>query len=171
MSKADQVAWFVAQLKPGGLNRAVLNLQKQGFGVFSPAQRASRVKSRKALADRKPLFPGYLFVSFDPADSGWATINNTRGVARLVLNDPRHPVPLPRQLVAGLMARCDATGLLRPPENLGAGDRIRVLAGPFAEYVTLIEEMQEDDRIGVLIDLMGRQVRTALPRSGVEKLD
>lgn len=163
-------AWFVAQLKPGGLNRAMLHLKRQGFTTFCPAQRVGHLASARNPDRRRPLFSGYLFVSFDPDEPGWAAINNTRGVARLVLNDPRDPAPLPGTLIAGLMARCDATGLLLAPENLDAGDRIRVLAGPFAEYVTRIEEMKEGDRIGVLIDLLGRQVRTALPRSDVEKL-
>jgi transcriptional antiterminator RfaH len=64
---------------------------------------------------RTPLFPGYLFVSFDPANASWSTINNTCGIARLILNHPHKPSPLPSSLMAGLKARCDADGLLLPP--------------------------------------------------------
>jgi hypothetical protein len=60
---------------------------------------------------------------------------------------------------------------LLPQRNLSVGDRIRVLAGPFADLVTTIETLPGPARIGVLIDLMGRKVRTSLPHDQVEKLD
>ena len=171
MTHSPDNPWFVAQLRPQGLTRAIDHLHRQGFETFTPELAATTVKAGKHRQTRKPLFPGYLFVSFDPMAHGWTAINATRGIARLILNDPRKPAPLPAELMAGLMARCDSTGLLLPPADLQVGDRIRVLAGPFAELVTQIETLQDQDRIGVLIDLLGRKVRTSLPREQVEKLN
>jgi len=167
---SDLEHWFVAQLRPHGLRRALDHLFRQGIPTFCPKQRGSQVKAGKQIEVLRPLFPGYVFVSFDRADLRWTAINSTRGVARLILNDPRRPVPLPRPLMAGLMARCDASGMLLPPDDLAVGDRVRVLAGPFADTVTTIEDIPEAARIGVLIELMGRRVRTTLPHDQIEKL-
>ena len=170
MTLSRDIPWFVAQLRPQGLTRAITHLHRQGFETFAPELAATSTRAGARRQTRKPLFPGYLFVSFDPLARGWTAINATRGIARLILNDPRRPAPLPADLMAGLMARCDSTGLLLPPADLQVGDRIRVLAGPFADLVTQIETLPDQERIGVLIDLMGRKVRTSLPREQIEKL-
>ncbi len=72
--------------------------------------------------------------------------------------------------MAGLMARCDGSEILLPPGDLAVGDRVRILAWPFADTVTTIENITEEARIGVLIELMGRRVRTTLPHDQIEKL-
>ena len=166
----DAEDWYVAQMRPHGLKRAVDHLFRQGFPTFCPKQRVSYVNAGKQIEALRPLFPGYLFVSFDQSDLRWTAINSTRGVARLILNDPRRPAPLPCPLMAGLMARCDGSGVLLPPDDLAVGDRVRILSGPFAETVTTIEDLPEPARIGVLIELMGRRVRTTLPHDQIEKL-
>lgn len=171
MAQTLNMPWFVAQLRPQGLARAQEHLGNQGFQSFAPELPTTVVKAGVARKAQKPLFPGYLFVSFDPTATGWNAINSTRGIARLIANNPHKPTPMPNALMTGLHARCDATGLLLPTANLNIGDRIRVLSGPFADLVTTIEELPSAQRIGVLIDLMGRQVKTSLPRGQIEKLN
>ena len=171
MTASKDIPWFVAQLRPQGLSLALIHLHRQGFETFAPEQSATTVKAGAKVQTRRPLFPGYLFVSFDPEARGWTAINATRGVSRLIVNDPRRPAPLPAALVAGLMARCDSTGLLLQPANLQVGDKIRIVAGPFAELVTQIETLPDQERIGILVDLLGRKVRTSLSRAQIEKLD
>ena len=170
MAHTIHMPWFVAQLRPQGLMRAQTHLKRQGIESFCPQFLTTIRRAGLPRKAHKPLFPGYLFVRFDPATPGWSAINNTRGISRLILNDPRRPQPLPEALMAGLMARCDISGLLLPEENLEIGDRIRVLSGPFADLVTTIETLSDPDRIVVLIDLMGRKVKTSLPRDQIEKL-
>ena len=162
--------WFAAQLKPNGLARARENLKRQAFPVFAPEIKATALKLGKRVNIRKPLFPGYIFVSFNPEGKSWTAINSTRGVLRLVSPDSRRPAALPGELMAGLMARCNADGLLLPPSGLEAGDRIRILAGPFADYVCRIESINDSERVSVLIELMERKVSASLPRTDIQKL-
>jgi transcriptional antiterminator RfaH len=163
--------WFVAQLKPNGLALAERNLARQGIAHFSPWQIETR-RRRGRLADvRRPLFPGYIFVRFAPEAGLWRAVNATRGLTRLVQTDPRRPTPLPDALVEGLLARCDAEGRLAAAPELAEGDRVRVIAGPFADLVGRIETLEEGERIRVMLDLMGREVRTRIGAEAVEKLD
>ncbi|WP_386685014.1 transcription termination/antitermination protein NusG [Loktanella sp. R86503] len=170
MQVTDGFQWFVAQLRPQGLARAQEHLQRQGFRTFSPEIHTAVLRSGVSRRVRKPLFPGYLFVSFDPANSEWIAINSTRGIARLISTDPRHPSPLPAALMSAIRARCDASGLLLPQADFQVGDRIRVLAGPFAHVVTTIEALPGPARIGVLMELMGGKVRTSIPVTQIQKL-
>ncbi|WP_247744714.1 hypothetical protein [Sulfitobacter sp. R18_1] len=48
---------------------------------------------------------------------------------------------------------------------------MRILTGPFAELVTKIEALPSAERVGVLIDLMGGEVRSSLPRGHVAKVE
>jgi transcriptional antiterminator RfaH len=162
--------WFVAQLRPNGLIMALRNLERQAFNTLSPS-RLETVRVRAMLKSApKPLFPGYLFVQFQADQPGWQAINSTRGVTRLILNDISRPRPLPCDFMAGLIARCDANGHLNPPENIKVGDRIRVLSGPFADIVATVDQLDKDQRIQVLIELMGRSVRTSVSSADIENL-
>lgn len=171
MKDRDDSQWFVAQLRPQGLVRAQTYLHRQGFETFAPDILVTTARAGAARETRKPLFPGYLFVSFDPDISKWSVINSTRGIAKLMLSDPRRPQPLPSTLMTGLRQRCDASGLLTSQMDLSVDDRIRVLSGPFADLVTTIETLPSAARIGILIDLMGRKVRTTLSSDQILKID
>lgn len=170
MSDTIRSGWFVAQLRPHGLAQARVHLKRQRFETFSPVLLQSpHDRPNKGRAER-PLFPGYLFVNFDPSQTGWTAINNTRGVSRLILNDLRRPRPLPEELIRALQNRCDPEEAYKGEDDLEVGDRVRVLTGPFAELVTRIEALPSAERVGVLIDLMGREVRSSLPRAHVAKV-
>ena len=162
--------WFVAQLRPLGLERAVDHLYRQNFKTFSPKFISTTYRKGVARHTHKPLFPGYIFVNFDVAEPGWTAINSTRGVLRLILDRPLAPNPLPSAIIDAIMTRCDLNGLLLPPDNLKAGDKIRVLEGPFADTLATIETLPGPSRISILIDLMGQKVKTILSENHVEKV-
>jgi transcriptional antiterminator RfaH len=42
------------------------------------------------------------------------------------------------------------------------GDKVRVIAGAFAESLALFDGQADRDRIAILLDLLGRKVRVSL---------
>jgi len=161
-------AWYVVQFKPNCAAIAQRQLSRQGFSTFLPRHRRTERRTGRFHEALRPLFPGYVFVSFDPSAGHWRAINSTPGVTRLVSFNAR-PAPLPEGLVEALQLRCDAQGLLRPVEALAVGDRARVTEGPFADFVVRIEAVSDDQRLWVLFDLMGCQSRVALPRTALSR--
>jgi transcriptional antiterminator RfaH len=157
--------WYVAQTKPNGCAMAERHLARQGFRVFAPSEERTCRHARKFYTSVRPLFPGYIFVSFDPATVRWRAINGTRGVARLVSFRRDEPAQVPLALISGMMMRCDSRGRLLPPRLLNAGDLVKVTGGPFAELIGRVESIAPDRRIWVLLDLMERTARVALPSS------
>jgi transcriptional antiterminator RfaH len=156
--------WYVAQFRPNAGAIAMRNLRRQGFGVFAPFEEVTIRRSRGFSRGRKPLFPGYLFVAFDPQMSGWRAINGTLGVRRLVSFSDERPAQVPDALICGLMERCDPAGRLLPPSDLEAGESVRITAGPFSEYIATVERMTPGQRAWVLLDIMGKCTRVAVPR-------
>ncbi|WP_299938855.1 transcription termination/antitermination NusG family protein [uncultured Pelagimonas sp.] len=157
--------WHLAQLKPNGLNRATVNLARQGFEFFAPMQKQGPNQRKQ------PLFPGYVFVRFDPADTQWRAINNTLGVARLVCLQSNRPNHIPAAVMQALQARCDVDGVLLPPKDLTPGDRVRITEGPFAGWVTEVAQMRGTDRVMVLLSLIGEENRAEMPTSQLHKMN
>jgi transcriptional antiterminator RfaH len=155
-------AWYLAQVRPNQFRIAEHNLVRQGFPVFCPTQEETRRRGGRFVSDTRPLFPGYLFVSFNPASSAWRTINSTYGVSKLVTFGGRIPAPVPQDLVAGLMARCDEAGHLLPSQVLKPGDKAHVRSGPFAQFVATVESLAPPRRVGVLLEILGSQTRVWL---------
>ena len=157
--------WYVAQTKPNGCAMAERHLARQGFRVFSPSEERTCRHARKVYTSVRPLFPGYIFVGFDPATVRWRAINGTRGVTRLVSFRRDEPAQVPLALISGFMMRCDSSGRLLPPRLLNAGDLVRVTGGPFADFIGTVESFAPDRRIWVLLDLLERSTRVALSPS------
>lgn len=160
--------WYLAQLKPGGFERAVTNLARQGYESFMPLREEARRRAGRWNKSLRPLFPGYLFVKVPDNKRQWQSINATYGVSRLVALESGRPTPVAPRLVLELRNRMSANGLLQPVADLKTGDLVRVVSGPFYDVLAKIEAVPEQGRIYVLLDLMGRYVKTELAASDVE---
>ena len=150
--------WYLVQVKPNGYRLAERNLLRQGFACFQPMARATERRGAQFKPVSRPLFPGYLFVAFDPARAPWRKINSTAGVARL-LSLGNVPQEVPRGLVAELRARLDAGGHVILADNVEVGDRVEIQSGPFAGFLAEVAQLAPEARAHLLIDLMGRQVQ------------
>ena len=150
--------WYLVQFKPNSHRLSERNLRRQGFETFLPMQQITRRKAARFVSFLKPLFPGYMFVSVNPELAQWRTINSTIGVSRLVSFEGK-PKPLPIQLVSGLMLRCDISGTLLPLKSLSEGDRVKMLTGPFSNFIATVHTIDLEQRIWVLMDFMGQKTR------------
>ncbi|MDB3964649.1 KOW motif-containing protein [Amylibacter sp.] len=154
--------WFILQFKPNAHHMAEKNLNRQGFKTFLPLISNTSQKKSQFINTSRPLFPGYMFVTFDRTNTRWHKINSTYGVSRLVtFNSILKPAP--NTFINDLMKRYDLSGELQPVEKLKKGDRVKVLKGPFANFIATVEKYETDQRIWVLMDLMGRESKIQTP--------
>ncbi|MHC0052485.1 transcription termination/antitermination protein NusG [Actibacterium sp. D379-3] len=165
-----QDPWYLAQLKPNSLRIAGDNLRRQGFRVFCPLQEETRRKGGRFQKELRPLFPGYLFIGFGRDAAPWRAVNSTYGVARLVSFGSGFPERVPSRLISSLMTRCDRDDRLLPPEQLPPGSEVRMSAGPFADFVATVEAIAPDQRVWVLMDIMGRSTRVAVETKHMQKV-
>jgi len=153
--------WFILQFKPNSHRLAERNLNRQGFESFLPMQEITKRKSSRYVNDLRPLFPGYMFVAFDPGNESWGQINCTMGVTKLI-SFGAQPSPVPSDFMSGLMLRCDTGGKLLPPQRATKGDNVQLLTGPFSNYIAKVETIEAEQRVWVLIELMGRVTRISV---------
>ena len=156
--------WFLAQFKPNSHRIAERNLMRQGFRTFLPLyEETTRVRG-KFTVQKRPLFPGYLFVALDMLQGRWRAVNSTYGITRIV-SLGKEPTPVPLDLVSQLMLRCDQEGKLLPPKLLKPGDEVTMTKGPFADVIATIQSVTPDRRVWVLMDIMGGQTSVAVDAS------
>jgi transcriptional antiterminator RfaH len=148
--------WFVLQFKPNAHQIAVKNLNLQGFETFLPLDIATSRKKSCFINSVQPLFPGYMFITFNKKYTNWHKINNTYGVSRLItFNSILRSIPT--TVVNNLMMRCDLSGKLLPTKKLNKGDQVNILKGPFTNFIATVEKYETEHRIWILMDLMGRK--------------
>ena len=154
--------WFILQFKSNSHHQAAKNLAQQGFETFLPLHDNTSRRLSRFINTSKPLFPGYMFITFNRAESKWHKINNTYGVSRLVTFNSTLK-SLPATFVDNLMKRYDLSGKLLPVQKLKKGDQVEILKGPLANFVATVETYEDDQRIWVLMDLMGRKSKIQAP--------
>jgi len=168
VSAAGATRWYVVHTQPHGEARALANLLRQGFAAYLPRYRGRRRHAGRVDAVAKPLFPRYLFVAMDVTRERWRAIHSTFGVSHLVCSGEA-PTPVPPGVVEAIRGHEDKDGwiLLGTPRAIAVGESVRVLDGAFVDQVGLFAAMTDDQRVDVLLDLLGRQVRVTLPARSV----
>ncbi len=151
--------WYVVHTQPHGEERAQLNLERQGFDVYLPKYLRHRRHARRTEHVRRPLFPRYLFVRFDPERAQWRSINGTFGVAYLISHGDE-PIAVPDKIVDAMQARHNDDDLvvLHSPDSFQPGQKLEIVDGPFAWRTGLFQRLDDNERVVLLLDLLGRPV-------------
>lgn len=161
--------WFVACTRPHQEATAAEHLRRQSYGVWLPRLRRTRRHARRFDTVLTPMFPGYLFISFDPAAEPWRRINGTFGVRHLVCGNGG-PMPLPDDFVASLRDRSDGDVLCDQTAALAPGAPVRVIAGPFVDCIGTLVRTDGASRVRLLLRLLGGDIDTVLPTAAVAPL-
>ncbi len=156
-------SWYVVQTHMNAEAKSARNLMRQGFEIYLPRYLKRRSHARKIEQVAVPLFPRYLFVRVDMATQRWRSIQSTFGVSQLVSNGP-NPTPVPPDVLGMLRAREDENGFImldcRPLFSIG--EKVRVVAGAFADNFGLFDGLGDRDRVAILLDFLGRKVRVSI---------
>jgi transcriptional antiterminator RfaH len=161
--------WAVAQLQPQREAFALNMLARADFQVYAPRLRELRVMpSGGPLRQRElPLFPGYAFLLIQLQ---WHAARWCPGVIRLVM-DGLHPARVPDTVIKEIRAR-ERNGVIElSRRQLKAGDRVRILAGPFRGHLAIYAGMSGLERVSVLLQMLGSAARVKLARSDIEAID
>jgi len=158
--------WFLVHTLPHNERRAQLHLGAQGFRTHFPTIQKTIRHARRLRTVRAPLFPRYIFLILDLGRDRWLSVQSTVGVSCLYSCEDR-PVPVPEGIVETLIENTDEANLALFTSGLTTGQSVRILSGPFANFVGKLERLDAAGRIRVLLDMMGSAVPVALRRSAI----
>ena len=158
--------WYVVYTKPHQEDTTQLHLQRKGLDTFFP-----RLRLPYTRRDRRPiipLFPNYLFVQLRLPDD-YHAVRWSPGVKHLVGCDGI-PTPLDGTVVEFLRQRSAPDGISPARVSLTVGSGVRLVSGPFAGLVGIIENPPDaKGRVKVLMQLLRRQVRVEVSVDAVAK--
>ena len=165
-------AWYVIHTKPRQEMRAEAHLQRQGFQCYLPCLKQQSRRDDQRVDVIKPFFPRYLFIRLDLSyQQNVYTIRSTRGVIGLVRFGERLPA-VPECFIEGLMRVADPhSGLIVVAEKgLDKGEHVVIEEGALAGMKGIFQSTTGDQRVIVLLEMLGRQNAITVPRSAIARV-
>jgi transcriptional antiterminator RfaH len=163
------VRWYLIHTKPTREVVAEDNLRRQGYQVYYPRLlRPARIRGR--WVDRvASLFPRYLFLRLVVGHQAMGPVRSTVGVANIVRFGYDYTV-VPDAIVENLRLRADPeTGLHRLHDHalFKPGSNVRIVAGVFDGLEGVFQRESGDERVVLLLGLLGRDTLVQLPAAFV----
>lgn len=165
--------WYLIHSKPKQEYRAYEHLENQGFDVYLPQLQVFKLKKGKQEKEIEPLFPRYLFIQLHETSSAWHKIHSTRGVSGLVRFSD-FPAEVPRVLIKQLQNQANPEGVIDNTREFrsifNSGDLVTITEGSFVGLEAIVKEQDGDQRVNILITMLGKQQNIKLPLSAVRPL-
>ena len=160
--------WCATQTHKNSEDLSVQHLLRQGFKVFLPKHLKRRSHARKIDWVPRPLFPGYLFVEIDPDNLPWRKIRSTIGIID-VIHFGTKPAAVPDKVIREIQARQDQNGLVKTyfGNTFQSGQAVRVLRGALGDLDAMFESTNDQNRVTVLLSLLGQQVRANVSKDAI----
>ena len=109
----------------------------------------------------KPVFPGYIFIAINLEEKNWHKINNTRGISRIIVFGNEIPL-IHCELIEALKYRFSLNNTPKAADTFEIGMNAGITNGPFAQLIGKIEEIDANQRIWILLDILGTQTRVSV---------
>ena len=171
--------WYVIHTYSGYENRAkqnleerIKNLAKGEFfsEILVPTETVVElVKGKKKTSQRK-IFPGYLLMKMELNEETWHIVRETPKITGFA-GDGTKPIPMSETEVEGILSQMkDGVTKAKSKVSFTVGDSVRVIDGPFVNFIGTIEEVKPEKRkLKVLVSIFGRATPVELDFIQVEK--
>jgi len=146
--------WYAIHSKPRQEERALENLQRQGFEAWLPLMEVEKVLRSKLMHVIEPMFSRYLFIRLDTEQTNWSPIRSTLGVSKLVSFGNR-PAVVSDDLIVALknLPKQETQRLIQP------GQQVKIVSGPLRGLEGIYQQSDGEMRAMVLIELLNKQHR------------
>ena len=161
-------SWCVVYTQAQSEAKAAGHLRRQGFNVYLPEYYKLRRHARKKERIKSPLFSRYIFVALDMTKDRWRAINSTIGVNHLICCGD-HPQAIPERVISGIRDREDKNGIvaLSVVDDFKSGDAVQIQSGAFCDQIGILDCVTNEERVRVLLNLLGRSVKLNLPADSI----
>lgn len=163
-------AWYVVKVHSGfeqvvkmSILQTVesLGLEDRIFEVIIPTEEQVRIKGGKRVEKKERIYPGYILVHMIIDDQTWYAINNIEYSSGF-LGSRTYAESLSQEEVDAIKQRMEG-GVVRHETDLGVGDSVKIIDGPFSDLDGKIGEVDVDKgQAIVLIPMFGRETPVKL---------
>lgn len=157
-------AWFAVRTRARAEKTVRDQLDVRGVEVFLPTvTRWSRWRDRRKAVDW-PLFAGYCFARFDPANL--LHVQRCPSVAG-VITFCGELVPLPEHEIDGVRALVESDLKFDPAPFIREGDRVEVVHGPLKGVVGRLARKGERARLVLAVEMISQAVSVEVDAADV----
>jgi transcriptional antiterminator RfaH len=161
--------WYLIQCKARQDERALDNLQRQGFECYRPVVESERMRRGRRHLTSAALFPSYLFIRLDRVNDNWLPIRSTRGVIQIVRFN-EYPLPVADGIVEQIRRRIEDKPIREP--YLKSGERvILTFDGSFSGIKAIFLSSVGEERVVLLLTILQSEQALIVPIQSVRKLE
>lgn len=176
--KAPKKRWYVIHTYSGHENKVKINLEKRVeymdmgdkiFRVEVPQKTVKQVKGGKKTEKEEKIFPGYVLVEMIMDDDSWYVVRHTAGVTKFV-GSAKRPIAAKDSEIKKIIHR-GQTQTTKIELDVKIGDKVRIVSGPFAEFIGDITEVYPDKaKLRATVSIFGRETPVELEYKQIQKV-
>ena len=175
--KAPEKRWYIVNTYSGYERWCInpyykqnMNMSEKIFRVEVPQKTITQVKAGKKTEKDEKVFPGYVLVEMIMDEDSWYVVRHTAGVTRFV-GSAKKPIPARDSEIKKVLGRATTDAPQRIELDVKAGDKVRIISGPFAEFVGDITEVYPDKaKLRANVSIFGRETPVELEYKQIQKL-
>jgi transcription antitermination factor NusG len=158
--------WYVLHVKPRCEKKVADHSRQLSLSHYLPLRTEAKVYQRRKVIVEKPLFPGYVFVSFDRDKR--VELLKCNQVVRIL--EPMNRRQMLHQLAQVRRAlRADPALITCMP--IQKGRLVRIKGGPFLGVEGRITELKGTTKVILNVEMIGQAVAVTVERQFLEVMD
>lgn len=177
-AKKNQKRWYIVHTYSGHENKVKVNLEKRIeymnmgekiFRVEVPQKTVTQMKAGKKQEREEKIFPGYVLVEMIMDEDSWYVVRHTAGVTKFV-GSAKKPIPARDSEIKKIIHR-SSSQTEKIELDVKAGDKVRIISGPFADFVAdIIEVYPDKSKLRANVSIFGRETPVELEYKQINKL-
>ena len=176
--KSPKKRWYIIHTYSGYENKVKKDLEKRIeymnmadkiFRIEVPQKTITKVKDGKKQDREEKIFPGYVLVEMIMDDDSWYVVRHTAGVTKFV-GSAKKPIPAKDSEIKKIIHRTQ-NQVTKIELDVKVGDQIRIVSGPFSEFMGEITEVYPDkSKIRANVSIFGRETPVELEYKQIQKV-
>ncbi len=176
--KAPKKRWYIVHSYSGHENKVKVNLEKRIeymnmadkiFRIEVPQKTITKMKDGKKTDREEKISRGYVLVEMIMDDDSWYVVRHTAGVTKFV-GSSKKPIPAKDSEIKRIIHKTQ-NQVTKVELDVRAGDKVRIISGPFSEFIGDITEVYPDkSKLRAMVSIFGRETRVELEYKQIQKI-
>ena len=158
--------WRVLYLHPRCEKKMAEYCKFHKLECYLPLRRQTRIYQRRKVTFENPVFPGYLFASFDW--EGRLALLKSNNIVRVLEPLDEQQLLFELDQIRKALA-VDPT--LVPCSSLTKGRSVRILSGPFMGIEGVVAELKGTTKVRLNVEMIGQAVAVEVDKDFLELVD
>lgn len=182
LAKGDtpEFKWYIAKAQTGQENKVTKSLKERIVNhkmteffsdILVPEETVVTTANGKKKTIKKKFFPGYVLIKMIMNDKTWHLVKSTDKITGFIGGTLDKPSPITNEEAAYMTSQMEE-GFKKPRTsiNFTEGESVKVIEGPFTNFVGTIEAVNEKGKVKVNVSIFGRPTPVELDFTQVEKV-